>query len=242
MNRPLRLSIVVTLFSAALLIALLQGWSDARLHAQQGDTPTPAPTSEPEADFDIQVHGMEGKVSSPGISSLDSDLNRIVESMGTNGLTSRAAAKAAPLNDGRQSVAVTLHVAEGYANAVASYLEANGVSPRNTGVDYIEAYIPVRLLAAASTLEGVVSIQAIVPPQAVSGTIVSQGVAAHGVPSWHAAGYKGSGVKIGIIDAGFKDFAGSELPSTVSARCYTAVGEFTSTLSDCDPTQQDYGR
>ena len=90
----------------------------------RADTPTPTPTSEPEADFDIQVHAAEGKVSSPGISSLDSDLNRIIERMGTDGLASRAAARSAPLNDGRQSVAVTLYVAEGYADAVASWLES----------------------------------------------------------------------------------------------------------------------
>ncbi len=247
MNRVLRLSIAVTLSSATLLIALLLGWDDTRLHAQQVGTPTPTPTSEPEPEFDIQVHAAEGKVSSPGSSNLDSDLNRIVERMRieqmrtTTRLAARTAAESAPLNDGRQSVAVTLHITEGYADAVVSYLEANGASPRNSGVDYIEAYIPVRLLATASTLEGVVSIQAIVPPQAASGTIVSQGVAAHGVPSWHAAGYKGSGVKIGIIDAGFKDFTGSDLPSTVSARCYTAVGEFTSSLSDCDPANRSMG-
>ena len=120
-----------------------------------------------------------------------------------------------------QSVAATLYIIEGYADAIASYLEANGASPRNIGTDYIEAYIPVSLLAEASEQEGVVSVRAIVPPYPDQGTIVSGGVAAHGVPSWHAAGYKGSGVKIGVIDLSFKGFAelmGSGLPTTVNAR------------------------
>ena len=50
-------------------------------------------------------------------------------------------------------------------------------------------------------------------------------------------GYKGEGVKIGIIDGGFQGFQslmGTELPSTVEARCYTDIGVFTSSLSDCD--------
>ncbi|MYE54496.1 MAG: S8 family serine peptidase, partial [Chloroflexi bacterium] len=243
MNRTLRLSIAVTSFSAALLITLLLGWSDTSLYAQQGDTPTPTP--ERDSELDIQVEATEDKVSSPGYSNLDSDLNRIVERMRvermrmSSGLAARAAAKSAPLNDGRQSVAATLYVAEGYADAVASWLEANGASPRSSGVDYIEAYIPVRLLAQASIQEGVTSIQAIVPPQPAQGVIVSEGAAAHGAPSWHAAGYKGEGVKIGIIDSSFSDFAGlqgTELPSTVSVRCYTALGRFSSELSACSPS------
>ena len=88
----------------------------------------------------------------------------------------------------------------------------------------------------ASEREGVLSIRTIIPPHPDQGTIVSGGVAAHGVPSWHSAGYKGSGVKIGVIDLSFKGFAGlmgSELPATVNARCHTGMGSFTSNLSDC---------
>ena len=33
--------------------------------------------------------------------------------------------------------------------------------------------------------------------------VVSQGLSAHGVDSWHQAGFKGKGVRIGIIDARF---------------------------------------
>ena len=83
------------------------------------------------------------------------------------------------------------------------------------------------------------SIRTIIPPHPDQGTIVSGGVAAHGVTSWHAAGYKGRGVKIGVIDVSFKGFAGlmgSELSATVNARCYSSVGNFTSNLSDCIST------
>ena len=238
MNKTLRLSIAIMAFPALLLIALLTGWGETDVHAQQGDASTSTPTSGPGPVFDIQPPSPVGKVQPSGYPNLDSELSRLVKRMSAGELTAQAAAKSAPVSEGR-SVAVTLHVVEGYADAVAAYLEANGASPRNTGDDYIEAYVPVMLLAAASGQEGVLGIQTIVSPKPAQETVVSEGVAVHGVTSWHAAGYKGSGVKIGIIDAGFMGFAGlqgSELPSTVSARCYTAVGTFTANLADCAPT------
>ena len=234
MNRLLSLSLALAA-SALLLIGLLAGSRSASVHAQQGDAPTPTPTAEPGPVFDIQVLPTEGKISPPKYPNLDSDLNHIVEQVWTGRLTAQAAAASAPVHYG-QSVAVTLYIIEGYADAIASYLEASGASPRNTGADYVEAYIPVSLLVEASEREGVVGIRTIIPPHPDQGSVVSGGVAAHGVTSWHAAGYKGSGVKIGVIDLSFKGFAGlmgSELPATVNARCHTGVGSFTSNLSDC---------
>ena len=234
MNRLPSLSLALAA-SALLLIGLLAGSRSASVHAQQGDAPTPTPTAEPGPVFDIQVLPTEGKISPPKYPNLDSKLNHILEQTRTGRLTAQAAAASAPTHQG-ESVAVTLDIIEGYADAIAAYLEANGGSPRNTGADYIEAYIPVSLLVEASEREGVLSIRTIIPPHPDQGSVVSGGVAAHGVTSWHAAGYKGRGVKIGVIDLSFKGFAGlmgSELPATVNARCHTGVGSFTSNLSDC---------
>ena len=140
-----------------------------------------------------------------------------------------------------ESVAVTLYITEGYAQDVWHYLEQSGASPRNIGTDYIEAYVPVSLLPDASTQQGVISIHTIIPPQELQGTVVSDSAALHGAPAWHSAGYRGQGVKIGIIDTGFQGFRslmGTELPSSASveARCYTDMGVFTSSLADCDNT------
>ena len=237
MDRVVRLSLAI-IVSALLFVTLLLGSDDTNVHAQQGDVPTPTPATVPGPVFDIQGLPLEGKVSPPKYLNLDSNLNHVVEQARTGQLTTRAAAASAPIHHG-QSVAVTLYIIEGYADAVTSYLEANGASPRNIGADYIEAYIPVSLLVEASKREGVVSIRTIIPPHPDQGTIVSGGVAAHGVPSWHAAGYKGRDVKIGVIDLSFKGFAGlmgSELPATVQARCYASVGNFTTNLSDCIST------
>ena len=234
MNRVVRLSLAI-IAPALLLVTFFLGSDDTNVHAQQGDAPTPTPATVSGPVFDIQSLPLEGKVSPSKYLNLDSNLNHVVEQARTGRLTTRAAAASVPIHHG-QSVAVTLYIIEGYADTIASYLEANGASPRNIGADYIEAYIPVPLLVEASEQEGVLSVRTIVPPQPKQGTVVSGGVAAHGVTSWHAAGFRGRGVKIGVIDLSFKGFAGlmgSELPATVNARCYTGVGKFTANLSDC---------
>ena len=208
--------------------------------AQTADTPTPVPTAEQPGDFGIQdLPHIEGKLNPPQYPNMDSNLNRLIEQAQSGQFTAQAAAASAPVHSGA-SVAVTIYVTEGYTQGVWDWLEESGASPRNIGIDYIEAYMPVSLLADASLQEGVLSIRTIIPPQPAQGTVVSEGVAAHGAPAWHAAGIKGSGVKIGVIDVGFKDFQslmGTELPSTVEARCYTDVGIFTSNITDCIPTK-----
>ena len=88
----------------------------------------------------------------------------------------------------------------------------------------------------ASELDGVTTVHSIMPPQFLQGAIVSEGVSVHRVAPWHQSGFRGRGVKIGIIDGGFKGFQalmGTELPSAVSVRCYNGIGEFTTNFEDC---------
>ena len=76
------------------------------------------------------------------------------------------------------------------------------------------------------------------------GSVVSQGVALHGADAWHTAGYTGAGVKVGMISLGFAGFStlmGSELPMSVTVRCYTDVGEFSSNLTDCESGESSHG-
>ena len=79
------------------------------------------------------------------------------------------------------------------------------------------------------------------------GDFTSQGILAHHVPPWHAAGIRGQGVKVGIIAygessgfLGYQSLMGRELPATVTARCYTGVGRFTADVATCDDGS-DYG-
>ena len=116
-------------------------------------------------------------------------------------------------------MAVTIYLT-GSVDEVVSFLEDNGGDPRNVGEDYIEAYVPVSLLGEVSEQLGVIRVREIILPQDTYGEFTSQGVAAHGTPAWHDAGYEGQGIKVGIIDsgAGFKGYSsliGTELPSPV---------------------------
>ena len=237
-KRPLSLLFALAA-SAVLLLTLLADNGSMNLHAQSADTPTPEPAAEP--GFDIgeeQLPPIEGKLNPPKYPNMDSNLNRIVEQVESGQFTAQAAAANAPIHR-EESVAVTLYITEGYAQDVWHYLEQSGASPRNIGIDYIEAYVPVSLLPDASTQQGVISIRTIIPPQPHQGAVVSDGAALHGAPAWHSAGYRGQGVKIGIIDDGFQGFRslmGTELPASVEARCYTDIGVYTSSLADCDNT------
>ena len=222
--------------SLALLMMLVLG-RDSDVQAQTPATATPETTRGPGVFGSVQdLPPIEGERVPSMYPNMDSNLNRIVEQVQTGQFTAHAAAASAPIHL-EESVAVTIYITEGYADAISTYLTENGASPRNIGIDYVEAYVPVSLLPDASEQEGVLTIQTIIPPQPAQGTVVSEGVAVHGVPGWHRAGYRGQGVKIGVIDIGFQDFRrlmGTELPSRVEARCYTEVGVYTINLTGCD--------
>ena len=92
--------------------------------------------------------------------------------------------------------------------------------------------------APAAPTEFVVSappwgaLEAVVPA-----SVTAPSVATYGVAAWHAAGLTGAGVKVGVIDGGFRGIValmGSELPATVHARCRTGNGTHTDAISACD--------
>ena len=233
-NRILNLSLAIAASTALLFALLSDGGGSAQ--AQTADTPTPEATAESGENFgDQQLPPIQGKLNPPQYPNMDSNLNRIVQQARSGQFTAQAAAANAPVHSDA-SVAVTLYITEGYAQDISDWLEESDASPRNIGSDYIEAYVPVSLLAEASQMEGVISVRTIIPPQPAQGAVVSEGVAVHGVPAWHTAGLKGHGVRIGVIDVGFENFRslmGTELPVSVEARCYIAVGVSTNIIEDC---------
>ena len=166
---------------------------------------------------------------------LGSRLDTLATSVEEGSASAQGAAGQATISEG-ESVAVTIYLS-GNVAAVVAFLEANGGSPRNVGTDYIEAYVPVSLLGETSEQPGVVRIREIVPPQPQYGPISGQAAGVHRATAWNLDGNTGRGVKVGVIDLGFKGFRnlmGTELPPTVVARCYTATGQFSDTLADCD--------
>ena len=173
---------------------------------------------------------------------LGSHLDGLVVQVEEEETTSEDAASDTPVHSG-ESVAVTIHLS-GNVDEVVQFLEDNGGDPRNVGEDYIEAYVSVTLLGQLSEQPGVIRVREIIPPEPAQ---TSQRVAGHGPPvhgslAWNRAGYTGQGVKVGIIGAylafnGFGDLMGTELPSTVQARCYTDIGRFTTNLADCEDAE-----
>ena len=224
----------ITAFGAAalLLFVLLTISDDASAQQATAATATPTPAaSVPEPDF-----RPKRTKRTPQLGNLDSMLSQLASSVQGGYSTTHDAASQAPMH-AADSVAVTFYL-NGDTAPLLAFLRSNGGDPRNIGEDYVEAYVPVSLLAEASEQPNVVRVQAIVPPQpAGKGAVISQGVAVHAANVWHTAGYTGAGVKVGIIALGFERFSalvGSELPANVTARCYTVSGVFTSNLADCE--------
>ncbi len=61
--------------------------------------------------------------------------------------------------------------------------------------------------------------------------VVSQGVSIMGAGAWHSSGFNGSGVKVAVIDSGFKNYntlLGTELPSTVQINTQGNTTKFNS--------------
>ena len=138
---------------------------------------------------------------------------------------------------------------------LSDFLEGNGASQLGVGTDYIEAYIPVSLLASASRQKGVISIETIFPPPSPPPVQPEQGRGGAGRGREPGCGgarrtrvassrLQGAGVKIGVFDVGYRSFSrlmGTDLPSSVHVRCIRGVG-FTSTLSRCrTANRHDHG-
>ena len=146
------------------------------------------------------------------------------------------AAQEAPLHQG-DAVAVIIHLS-GNVDDVVQFLEANGGSTISVGEDNIEALVPVLLVGQTSEQPGVLRVRLIQPPQSFQSPtgVAGNGPDPHGSPAWNQAGYRGQGVKVGIIDNGFTGFSGlmgTELPETVVARCYGLSGP-SENLADCE--------
>ena len=175
---------------------------------------------------------------------LGSALDDLIARIEAGNVSPEAAAQEAPLHQGG-SVAVTIHLS-GNVDDVVRFLEANGGSTIGVGEDYIEALVPVLLLGQTSEQPGVLRVRLIQPPESSQNPsgVAGNGPEAHSSPAWNQTGYTGEGIKVGIIDGGFRGFSdlmGAELPQTVAARCYRLVGQPSEILADCEDTTTDHG-
>ena len=112
----------------------------------------------PRTGGDDQAPAMQGKGASK-YPKLGSGLEELVASAEAGQTTAEGAAAGAAAHSGA-SVAVTIYLSGG-AEGVVAFLEENGADPRNVGEDYVEAYVPLTLLGAASQLPGVLRVRQI---------------------------------------------------------------------------------
>ena len=227
-----------------------QSVADAADPARPADVPVapPAPERVPaqQNDNDEEEIDLPPIVKQPPqYPNLDSNLNRLVEEAetgvqpgaGQQPITTTSAGGGA--TPAEEPVLVTFYIEPEQVAAVREFLEDNDVFIRHAGEDWIEAHVPPALLPAASELPGVRRVDTVIPPQPQSlGRVVSQGVELHQADAWHRMGYRGQGVKVGVIDTGYQGFSrmqGGELPRNVTARCYFAGARVPSSrLADCE--------
>ena len=196
--------------------------------------PAPA-TSTPATGPTIQITLPEKtELKHPKLGSILDDLIARVEA---GEVSAEDAAQEAPVQDG-DLVAVTIDLS-GNVEGVLSFLEGNGGSRVSAGEDYIEAFVPVLLLGKTAEQPGVLRVRVIVPGRSSQGgsQITGNGPEVHGSPSWNQAGYRGQGIKVGVIDTGFRFFSllmDTEVLKAVQARCYPrSVGQLTTSVKDC---------
>jgi subtilisin family serine protease len=92
---------------------------------------------------------------------------------------------------------------------------------------WVQALVPLPILKQIAQQTEVRLVRAPITVERDQGFIVSEGIQRSGATRWHEAGFKGSGAKIVIIDAGFEGYRkllGSELPQEVVARSFRADG------------------
>lgn len=136
--------------------------------------------------------------------------------------------------NGGRAIAVSIALDEAPDAARRSRLNDAGLSIRGALGTTIEGYVAPSRLRELARVEGVRSIMPI--RRSLESAFIGPGPALHGATPWHQFGYRGTGVKVGILDGGFEGFAGlmgNELPATVEARCYAQVGVASANLADC---------
>src|SRR5262245_22608646 len=147
---------------------------------------------------------------------LDSRLLAIASSSGTaSGL---AAAVTQRVDVSARGLLVVIEPSQSVPAAEMA-VEAVGGSVDGEADGLVEARVPSADLADLAQSPSVRRVRA--PALHIPESITGEGVATINAPAWHAAGFTGSGVKIGIVDVGFAGYLallGTELPASVTTK------------------------
>ncbi|HUT14682.1 MAG TPA: DNRLRE domain-containing protein, partial [Anaerolineae bacterium] len=124
-------------------------------------------------------------------------------------------------------VRVVLEGDSGTIAALASAARAKGLIVEAMYRNRVQVLAPVASLVDVAGLPSVHHVRLPYRPQTQA--VTSEGVARTGADVWHAAGYEGSGVKVAILDLGFKDHASlitnGELPADVVTQSFRSDGD-----------------
>ncbi len=173
---------------------------------------------------------------------LDGGLASLAEASGAFAAGIRWGPLVAGGGSGGPELPVSITIAPSARRSVEAALVSIGGQIANTDARGVEAYVPQRSLAALAGIAGVEQVDPILP-HVLAGTL-ADAVTLQGGTAWQAAGTSGAGVSVGIIDGGFsgiRSLLGVDLPATVHARCYTAVGAYTTDLSACEQGGEPHG-
>ena len=108
-----------------------------------------------------------------------------------------------------------------------SAIKAAGAAVVRSGPDTVKAGIAIDRLDAAAQLPAVSRIRSVLPPREKNVT-TTEGVSTTLANAWHTAGFRGSGVKVAVVDIGFANLATlkaqDEIPAAATEVNYTASG------------------
>ncbi len=106
-------------------------------------------------------------------------------------------------------------------------LKAAGAAVVRVGPDNVKVTLPLDQLNAVAALAGVVNVRTLRPPRHKN-TTKTEGVAKMLASAWHAAGHRGDGVKVAVVDTSFSNLATlksqDEIPSSAVEMNYSATG------------------
>ena len=176
-------------------------------------------------------------VSKPNYRKLGSRLSTVVEAADAGAIDASAVRALGNRSTEGRLIPVTIRTSD--AAVESEWLTNRGFQIANAQDDVIEAFMSLDGLRELSGHSSVLSVREIERPQS---RLIGQGATVHNALNWQSHGYGGAGVKVGIIDdfIGFSALMGTELPASVTARCYSTVGAFSSNLSFCQ-TDSNHG-
>ena len=156
-----------------------------------------------------------------GPANVESALHQLATAYEGNRSGAYALAQSMDVDMSNGKAVVIVEAAPESVTQVREAIESLGGTILRSRAELLKARLPMPTVEALAVVDGVVLIRR--PATPVPATVTSQGVAIAGADKWHSAGFKGSGVKVAIIDLGFKghtSLLGTELPASVTVRSF----------------------